>query len=275
MAEKGGISLCLEPAAKAVFNPEHKKSPFFLVGLDPRVKLVAGFIFLALLVSLRELPVLALAAVVVAGIAWFCGISFRHLLERLLLALPFAGFFLLVMPFTHSGGHVVVSFLGQQITLEGLVAAAVVGLRMLLAISFVVTLLATMSQRELWLAMVSLRIPPVIVQLFIFILRYLDVLLADLAALQLACRARGFQPGRSLLHRRTFHLLGQVLGAFFLRSVARAQMVYLALVSRGFSGQIPAGPSRELYWPQWLQGAALVGAALVLFWLDRGGLPWG
>lgn len=268
--------MCFEPVAKAVSGPEyHTRSPFFLAGLDPRVKLVAGFIFLALLVSLRELPVLALAAVVVAGMAVFCGVPFRYLGERLLLALPFAGFFLLFVPFTHPGGHVVAGFLGQQVTLEGLTAAAVIGLRLLLAVSFVVTLLATISQRELWLALVGLRIPPLMVQLFIFILRYLDVLLADLLALQLACRARGFRPGRSLLDRRTFRLLGQMLGAFFLRSLARSQMVYLALVSRGFGGQIPAGRSREVPRLQLLQGAGLVGAGLVLFWLDRGALPWG
>lgn len=266
----------MELVAKAISGLEYRpRSPLFLAGLDPRVKLVAGFIFLALLVSLRELPVLVLAGVVVAGIAWSCGISFRYLLARLLLALPFAGFFLLVMPFTYPGGQVVAGFLGQQITLEGLAATAITGSRMALAISFVVTLLATMSQRELWLAMVGLGIPPVITQLFIFVLRYLDVLLADLGAMQLACLARGFRPGRSLFHRRTFRLLGQMLGAFFLRSVTRAQMVYLALVSRGFSGQIPVGPSRRVSWPQWLHGAALVGIALVLFWLDRGALPWG
>lgn len=241
--------------------------------LDPRVKLVAGFIFLALIVSLHSPAGLGIMLLVVCFLAWRNGISWSYLGRRLLVALPFVGLILIFLPFTYPGEQALVTVAGLVVTLEGVRAAGIAVLRVAGAVGFASVLMACTSERELWLGMQGLHVPPVFTQLFVFTLRYLRVLAYDLHSLQLACAARGFRPGTSLAHRQTFHLLGEVLGAFLVRSMRRAEVVYLALLSRGFDGEATAGQLQHLRVGDWLPGGLLAGLGLALFLVDRG-LPF-
>lgn len=237
--------------------------------LDPRVKLLGGFIFLALVVSLRNPVGLGAALLAIGLLARYNGLSWGYLGRRLLVTLPFTGFFLVFQPFTYPGGGPLATVVGLVIIREGLEAAGIIALRVAAAVCFLSTLMACTTERELWLGMQGLRIPAPIAQLFLFILRYLRVLTHDLQALQVACTSRGFRPGRSLAHRQTFRLLGEMLGAFLVRSVGRAEIVYLALVSRGLEGEAAAAEQRRLAPGDWLPGGLLAGLGLVLFLVDR------
>lgn len=242
---------------------------FSLRELDPRVKLVGGFIFLALVVSLRNPVGLGTALLAIALLAQGNGLSWRHLGRRLLVVLPFTGFILVFLPFTYPGGEPLATMAGLVITREGLEAAGMIALRVAAAVGFLSTLMACTTERELWLGMQGLHIPTPIVQLFLFILRYLRVLEYDLRALQVSCASRGFRPGRSLAHRQTFRLLGEMLGALLVRSVGRAEIVYLALVSRGLEDEATAAEQQQLAPGDWLPGGLLAGLGLVLFVVDR------
>ncbi len=60
-------------------------------GIDPRVKLVAIFGFVAVVSSLASKPLLVIAAGLVIGLSLFSGLGAGSLLRRIALVIPFAG----------------------------------------------------------------------------------------------------------------------------------------------------------------------------------------
>ena len=65
--------------------------------------------------------------------------------------------------------------------------------------------------------------------------RYLFVIVEEVARMRAALRARGFAPRHALRAGAT----GRLAGALFLRTYSRGERVYLAMLARGYSGQMP------------------------------------
>ena len=81
-----------------------------------------------------------------------------------------------------------------------------------------------------------LRCPPVLTQIATFMLRYLDVLADEARRMRIARISRGYDP-RFLWQVKGFAV---GIGALFLRAFERGERVYLAMVSRGYTGRLPA-----------------------------------
>ena len=71
-----------------------------------------------------------------------------------------------------------------------------------------------------------------IVQIMGFMIRYLDVVTAEMRRMMVAMRSRGCDP-RSPRH---WPVLARALGALFIRSYERGERVHLAMLSRGYTG---------------------------------------
>lgn len=76
-----------------------------------------------------------------------------------------------------------------------------------------------------------LRVPRIWAESFSFWGRYYSVLANEWERLQLARRARTFEPNR----RRDFAALGNTLGLLFIRAYERAEQVHRAMLARGYS----------------------------------------
>ena len=114
-------------------------------------------------------------------------------------------------------------------------------------------LAATTTTRDLIVGLDRLRCPQILTQIATFMLRYLDVLLGEARRMRIARISRGDDP-RFLWQVRGF---AAGIGALFLRAFERGERVYLAMVSRGYAGRMPAA------WRE--AGAATAGQ-----WADRG-----
>ena len=66
-------------------------------------------------------------------------------------------------------------------------------------------------------------------------LRYLDILADDARRMRIARLSRGYDP-RFLWQVKAFAVS---IGALFLRAFERGERVYLAMVSRGYTGRLP------------------------------------
>lgn len=73
-------------------------------------------------------------------------------------------------------------------------------------------------------------------QIATFMLRYLDVLIGEARRMRVARISRGDDP-RFLWQLRGF---AAGIGALFLRAFERGERVYLAMLSRGYTGRMPA-----------------------------------
>ncbi|MFZ5633469.1 MAG: cobalt ECF transporter T component CbiQ [Bacillota bacterium] len=245
-----------------------------LYRMDPRVKVVSIFGFVAVVSSLTSKPLLIAAAGLITGLALLSGMGAGYLLRRIALVLPFTGMVLVIFPFAVPGEAVFSMHLGPlslAATGQGVSRAAILSLRVLTAVLAVSTLTATTPFPDLMKALRGLRIPGVFVQVLEFTVRYIFVLVDEVQRMRLARKSRCFKAGRTLFARSTFNTLGQMVGVLFVRSWDRGERIYCAMLARGYSAD--AGISARAARPGWgdlCWGAAIIVAAVSLRLFESG-----
>lgn len=164
-------------------------------------------------------------------------VPLRYLLPRLVIEVPFLVFAALV-PFVAHGPQVALPLpFGWEVAVSetGLLAAWGFAVKGTLGVLASLTLAATTEPTEVLRGLQRLRLPELLVQIMGFMVRYLDVVSADLTRMLTAMRSRGVDP-RSPRH---WPALARTLGALFVRSYERGERVHLAMLSRGYDGRLP------------------------------------
>ncbi len=172
------------------------------------------------------------------------------LLKRATIELPFI-LLAVVLPFFGAG--VRITWLGLSLSVDGLYGAWNIVSKGTLGVLASLLLAATTPAPELITGLDRLRCPQIIVQIATFMLRYLDVIGAEARRMQVARVSRGYDP-RFIWHLKAF---AAGIGTLFLRAFERGERVYLAMVSRGYTGRIPAPDRIPATVRQWLAAAAL------------------
>jgi cobalt/nickel transport system permease protein len=155
------------------------------------------------------------------------------LARRLTIELPFVGFAIL-LPFLSPGHDVDV--LGISLSSDGLWAAWNILVKGTLGIAATAVLAATTPVPSLLRGLERLHMPHIVTAVAGFMIRYGDVLTAESNRMRVARLSRGYDP-------RWFWQVKAVAtstGTLFVRSFERGERVYLAMLSRGFSGTMPS-----------------------------------
>lgn len=166
--------------------------------LPPHCKLAATLAFVVVVVSTPREAVWAfgLYAVLIAAVAAVARIPAGFLLRRLLIEVPFVAFAVL-MPFVAEGERVEV--LGMSLSVSGLSGAWNVLAKGTLGVAASVLLASTTELRALLLGLQRLKLPPLLVQIASFMIRYGDVISDELRRMSIARRSRGFE-ARGIRH---------------------------------------------------------------------------
>ncbi|PGH49925.1 cobalt ECF transporter T component CbiQ [Streptomyces sp. Ru87] len=235
----------------------HGTSPVH--GVPPHCKIAAVFGFVLVVVSTPREAFWAFGAyaLLLAGVAAAARIPPGFLLKRLLVEVPFVAFALL-MPFVAEGPRTEV--LGVQLSVSGLWGAWNILAKGTLGVAASVLLASTTELRALLLGLQRLRMPPLLVQIASFMIRYGDVIADEMRRMRIARASRGFE-ARGIRH---WGVLGKTAGALFIRSYERGERVHLAMVSRGYTGTMPDLHTVPATRAQWAHAAALPAAALAV-----------
>ncbi|MFF8533305.1 cobalt ECF transporter T component CbiQ [Streptomyces sp. SAS_267] len=235
----------------------HADSPVH--ALPPHTKLAATLAFVVVVVSTpREaMWAFALYAVLLAVVAHRARVPAGVLLRRLLIEIPFVAFAVL-MPFVAEGERVDV--LGLSLSVNGLWGAWNVLAKGTLGVAASVLLASTTGLRELLLGLQRLKLPPLLVQIASFMIRYGDVITDEMRRMRIARESRGFEASGV----RHWGVLAKSAGALFIRSYERGERVHLAMVSRGYAGSMPVIDEVTASRAQWSYALALPFAALVV-----------
>ncbi len=198
------------------------------------LKLVALVVFMLVVVSTpREwYAAFGVHLLVLAAVVALSGVPAGYLAKRMLIETPFL-VFALAVPFIATGPRVEV--LGLSVSQPGLWAAWGLAAKGTLGVLAALTLAATTDPRDVLIGLRRLRMPDLIVQIMGFMLRYLDVVTAEMGRMLVAMRSRGTDP-RSPRH---WPVLARSLGALFIRSYERGERVHLAMLARGYDGTLP------------------------------------
>lgn len=202
--------------------------------LAPEAKLVAQLAFVLIVVATPREAFWAFAvdAAIVLVVASLAGIPLRYLLRRLVFEVPFIAFAFL-LPFFGQGQRVEV--LGQSLSVEGLWGAWNILAKATIGLLASVVVASTTTMAEFLTGFDRLRVPRAFTSIASFMVRYMDVIADDMRRMRIARLSRGYD-ARWLWQAKA---IGQTAGALFIRSYERGERVFLAMVSRGYSGQMP------------------------------------
>lgn len=201
---------------------------------DPRAK-VAGFTgitLVAVTASVEAWPIWVACALVLAVLAAVAEIGPRVIWQRARLILPLVLFVAVFVPFVRGGETVDVG--PFALSVEGLQTFVAVSAKATIGIVGAILLGATTSFPSVLAALESMRMPRLLVLIAAFTYRYLFVIVDEVQRIRAALAARAYRP-RNALHAGP---VGRAASALFLRTYARGERVYLAMLARGYDGTI-------------------------------------
>lgn len=237
----------------------HGHSPVH--ALPAHCKLVALLAFVLVVVATPRTAYWAFVgyALLLAAVAVAARIRPSFVLKRLVVETPVLVFAIL-LPFIATGPRI--ELLGLvSVSEHGLLGAWNVLAKATLGVVASILLGATTDQRDLLAGLERLRMPKLLVQIASFMVRYVEVITDQLRRMRIARISRGFEP----LSVRSWPVLAKSAGALFIRSYERGERVHLAMLSRGYTGQLPQTSHQPVAGAQaWTAAAALpVLAAIV------------
>jgi len=195
-----------------------------------KILALLGFVLVVVATPREWFPVFAGYLLVLLAVVAVSRVPFGYLGKRMVIEVPFLVFAAL-MPFVATGERVDV--LGVSVSEAGLWGAWALAAKGTLGVLASLTLAATTEPADVLEGLRRLRMPTLIVQIMGFMIRYLDVVTADLGRMLVAMRSRGVDP-RSPRH---WPALARTLGALFVRSYERGERVHLAMLSRGYDAR--------------------------------------
>jgi len=221
--------------AESLFTETHTtQSP--LHRLDARAKILGFIGFTVVVVTTPALPMWPF--LLFGGILFFLiGVSRLppgQVLRRVLVVIPFVLVVAIFLPFFHQAGGGGYSLGGMRVTGEGLLVLWNVGAKAVLGALSMVVLGSTTTFAEMVSGFERLKTPSVFVLIVSFMYRYSFVFADELRRMRRAMAARNYR-ARWLWNVPT---LGYMLSALFLRSYSRGERVYLAMLSRGYEGNV-------------------------------------
>lgn len=235
----------------------HEHSP--LHRMSPQVKLVAlvAFVVSAAITPREALWAFGAYAVILLFLIRIARLRIRFVGARLVGILPFV-LFAFIIPLIASGERT--EILGLSVSVEGMWAAWGILAKATVGASASILLAATTEVPDILRGMTVLRVPPLLISVAGFMIRYIELIADELARMRVAMRSRGYEP-------RWIWQAGPVAaaaGATFIRSYERGERVYDAMLSRGFTGTMPDPARRRPGTVEWVGAMTVAGLAALV-----------
>jgi cobalt ECF transporter T component CbiQ len=230
---------------QAMFSEDLAARPGLLQRLDARTKLAAAVALLVAAGLIPSIPALVAFYAFTLVLAWLSRLPVGFFVKRVWLFVPiFTG--LVVAPAAFSfitPGDIVVplgTWFGHPVGLtgQGLHAAGLMVIRVATSISLVVLLTLTTPWTKLLAALRSLRVPKMFVAVLGMAYRYLFHLLGSVTDMYTARKARMVGAETDVTSGRAF--VAASAGALFGKAQALSDEVHMAMVARGYTGEVRA-----------------------------------
>ncbi|MBD3315132.1 MAG: hypothetical protein GF344_05050 [Chitinivibrionales bacterium] len=205
---------------------------------DPRLKIVSFSLLMGVTTSLSSSWALGWAAVAALLSPALSGIPFLYIARRL----NYPVRLLLLMTFSlmlTAGGESLGCFGPVQLSYEGLMLALVIAVRALAVLVMFMVVLETAPLSSSIRALSALKVPPKLVAIIFFAVRFMYLYVDDLRRMRTALKLRGY--GRAGPIAGMAGNAG-VVGSLLVRSFEHADRIDTAMKLRGFTGEfLPDG----------------------------------
>jgi cobalt/nickel transport system permease protein len=223
-----------------------------------KVLALLGFVLVVVATPRERYWAFAGYAALLAGVAVVARVPAGFIARRMVVEIPFVAFAVL-MPVVSGGARVDV--LGVSLSQDGLLSGWNLLAKGTLGVVASILLAATTDARTLVLGLQRLRLPARLVEIAAFMVRYVEVVAADMQRMRIARESRAFQ-ARHLGHLK---VVAQGAGALFVRTYERGERVHLAMLSRGYTGAMPLVDPRPAGVAPAALAAVLPAAALAVW----------
>ena len=213
-----------------VYQHHHTK----LHELPAHLKIAGVFTFILIVVltpGQNYQAHLSFIAIVIGLLIW-TRVSLKSIRSRLIIEIPFVLFAFFLPIF---GTDPRIDFFGFRLSEPGLWAGWNILVKATIGVMMSLVLSSTTPQRELLVGLEKLKIPKLLVQIMSFMIRYTVVVTEELKRMAIARESRCFE-AKGL---KQWGVLARSGGALFIRSYERGERVHMAMLSRGYSGQLP------------------------------------
>lgn len=243
------------PHAHALYFHGHSR----VHHLAPECKLAAQLLFVFVVVATPREAIWAFAvyALILVVAARLAELPFGFVVKRLAIEIPFVAFALL-LPFIAQGERTEV--LGVSVSVEGMWGAWNILVKGTLGVAASIVIASTTTMAELLKGFDRLHLPKAFTSIASFMIRYMDVIADDMKRMRVARISRGYDP-RWIWQARA---VAASAGALFIRSYERGERVYLAMLSRGFTGEMPAFGMVVATPRMWLAALTIPAVALLV-----------
>jgi cobalt/nickel transport system permease protein len=258
----------LTATTQALFAEDMAVASGFLQRLDPRVKLVGIGALIVAAVAVHRLWVLAVILAVGVMLALASHIPLRLLAARVWLAvLAFTGAIALPAIFLTPGNTIYrLPLVDWQVTIQGLRTAAFLILRGETAATLAMLLVLSTLWTHLLRALRYFRAPVVIVAILGMTYRYMFLFLATARDMFESRESRMVGLLEPADRRR---LAAASAGVLLGKTLQASGEVHMAMLARGFRGEIHLLDDFEMRSYDWLRLAAFVSAAVLAVWVGR------
>ncbi len=196
--------------------------------LDARWKLAAVGVAIVAAAVLRTLPAAGAALAGALALAAAGRLPARWFLARLGATALVLAPFVLTLPFLLPGPD------GEVPSWAGLSAALLLGLKAATLVTLALVLLVSSPLTDTLKAAHALRVPGLLVHLFVLTWRYAFLIAEEMGRLRIALRVRGY---RNRPTRHSYRTIGHVAGTLLVRGHERGERVGQAMRCRGFDGR--------------------------------------
>jgi cobalt/nickel transport system permease protein len=254
-----------------------------LQSLDPRAKLVSilSVIFATSLIT--DLNVIILIYLITLLLAYLSNISVWFFIKRVWLFIPiFAGIIAIPMVFNiflagdplfqiaylGPGAHLGPFFLPESIyiTKQGSNAAIIFTFRVAACVSTVILLFLTTPQQVLFKSLRTVGVPKVYVLTLEMAYRYIFLLMDLVREMHIAKKARTI---RVLGMREEQKWVGGRIGYTLIRSLNMSEKVHMAMMSRGFNGDVKIMQEFQMKAQDYIAGGVAIFFSIVLVLISQ------
>lgn len=203
--------------------------------LDPRAKIIGALIFIGTMISIPRYEVLTLVPFLLypSILIIVSGVPLGYIVKHIALVSPFILFLAIFSPVFDT---IPVVMWGGFVLTGGMFSCLAIIIKFIATVGITLVLSSTTRFDRLLKGLGSLGIPRIILMQLSFLYRYLFLLIDEAHRMKLARDARSY--GHSTFRFR-LHTVGNIIAVLFLKTLDRAEHVYTAMVSRGFSGEMP------------------------------------
>lgn len=226
--------------------------------LDPRIKLLLSFLFLILISASQNIRLFYLYLGVLLILMVISKVPFHFYFKKLLMITPLTLFFSIFIYLSYLMGHKIPFNFGTISWYYPVFDVMVLLILKIYLSVLVLTLLVSCTRFNalLW-GLRKYKLPLIVTTLSKLVYTYIFVFIDELHRILRAYKSRA--PELLVPRARVY---GNIAAGIFLRSLERSDLIYKAMISRGFTGNFPESNFHRLKYIDLL--AALVFLTMVI-----------